>query len=82
MVSFSGTGKIEFAEFCGILARVIKDSDPETELTEAFKVRRTCKRLLGQDYVLFYLICMVATASHYNTPVLKERRTNHQMLAS
>ena len=50
MVSFSGTGKIEFAEFCGILARVIKDSDPETELTEAFKVRRNCKSLLGQDY--------------------------------
>ena len=82
MVSFSGTGKIEFAEFCGILARVIKDSDPETELTEAFKVRRTCQRLLAQEYDLFYLIFMVATALHYKAQVLKERRINHRMLAS
>ena len=32
------SGKIEFADFCGILARTIKESDPETELAEAFKV--------------------------------------------
>lgn len=37
-IETEGTGKIEFADFCGILARVIKESDPETELTEAFKV--------------------------------------------
>ena len=32
------SGKIEFGDFCGILARTIKESDPETELEEAFKV--------------------------------------------
>ena len=29
---------IEFPEFLSILAKIIKDTDPETELTEAFKV--------------------------------------------
>ncbi|XP_060592824.1 neo-calmodulin-like [Ruditapes philippinarum] len=29
---------IEFPEFLSILAKIIKDTDPETELTEAFKI--------------------------------------------
>lgn len=33
-----GHATIEFPEYLNILAKTIKDTDPETELTEAFKV--------------------------------------------
>ncbi|KAL4239136.1 hypothetical protein ACF0H5_003838 [Mactra antiquata] len=33
-----GHTTIEFPEFLSVLAKIIKDTDPETELTEAFKI--------------------------------------------
>ena len=29
---------IEFPDFLNLLAKIVRDTDPETELTEAFKV--------------------------------------------
>ena len=54
-VDIDGNGTIEFAEFLGMMAKKMKESDGEEELREAFRVSNhqfSLKRFFGKILIL------------------------------
>ena len=58
-VDQDGSGKIEFKEFIGIMARKMRDSDSEEELIEAFKIfDRDGNGLISADELLHVMVSL------------------------
>jgi len=58
----SGHSTIEFPTFLNVLAKIVKDTDPETELTEAFKVPGFVDLLNGISSL--FALCMCIAQVH------------------
>jgi len=76
----SGHSTIEFPTFLNVLAKIVKDTDPETELTEAFKVPGFIDLLNGISSLFTLCMCIAQVQCVPSFKTSRSRRVRSDLL--